>query len=60
MIDIDYILVNEKARRMVRDMWMDEKGHINVLSDHSIMVLHCVTQGHHEEGDTIIKTAAGK
>lgn len=54
---IDYILVNEKARRMVRDMWIDEEGLIDIVSDHNMMVLNCVSQGQREEGGN--RTAAG-
>ncbi|RUM30945.1 MAG: hypothetical protein DSY42_03570 [Aquifex sp.] len=36
---IDFILVNERARRYVRDMWVDECGQIDVMSDHNMLAM---------------------
>ena len=34
---IDYILVNEKVRKHVKSMWIDEEGQID--SDHNMLVM---------------------
>ncbi len=39
MSAIDFILVNEKARRQVKDMWVDESRQIDVMSDHHMLVM---------------------
>ena len=37
---IDFMLVNEKAREHVKNMWVDEEGVIDVQSDHNMLVMN--------------------
>lgn len=32
------------------DMWIDEEGLIDIVSNHNMMVLNCISQGQREEG----------
>ena len=36
---IDYMLVNENARKKVQCMWIDEEGRMDVASDHNMLVM---------------------
>ncbi len=42
-----FILVNEKARRQVKDMWGDESDQIEVISDYNmhVMTYECGDKG---------------
>ena len=37
---IDYMLVNERARKQVTSMWVDEERQIDISSDHNMLVMN--------------------
>ena len=45
---IDYIVVNQKARKQVSSMWVDEERKIDVTSDHNVLVMEyeCMKENH--------------
>ena len=53
---IDYVLVNGKMRESVARMWIDEDGVIDVVSDHNMLVVECLTLG----GKTEVKVKKKK
>ncbi|MPC70509.1 hypothetical protein E2C01_064759 [Portunus trituberculatus] len=41
---IDYMLVNERMREIVLHVWIDEDGMVDIVSDHSMLVMECLMQ----------------